>query len=181
MATHKVGGEVDAFCTRCKMTLAHTILAMLGTKVARVRCNTCGGDHAYRSAPGARSTSSTPRAPAKPKSQRVVIGWEQRLEGRDLAAAKKYSPRETFAVDELVDHMTFGIGLVTAVRHDKVDIAFKADQKTLVHGRGESPAAKPVFQPPRGKSASPADKQPSPEAESAPAEAEPESDEAAEA
>ena len=50
--THKVGGEVDAFCTRCRLTLAHTILAMVGTKLARVRCNTCNGDHAYRSAPG---------------------------------------------------------------------------------------------------------------------------------
>src|SRR5262245_65121641 len=27
MATHRVGGEVDSFCARCKMTLAHTILA----------------------------------------------------------------------------------------------------------------------------------------------------------
>ena len=30
MATHRVGGEVDASCTRCKMELAHTILAMVG-------------------------------------------------------------------------------------------------------------------------------------------------------
>ena len=30
------------------MTLAHTILAMVGTKIARVKCNTCGGDHVYR-------------------------------------------------------------------------------------------------------------------------------------
>ena len=39
MATHRVGGEVDATCTRCKMELAHTILAMVGPKIIRVRCN----------------------------------------------------------------------------------------------------------------------------------------------
>ncbi|MFY0576846.1 hypothetical protein ACN28S_23190 [Cystobacter fuscus] len=60
MATQlKVGGEVDAFCTRCRLTLAHTILAMVGTKIARVRCNTCNGDHAFRSAPGTTDRPST--------------------------------------------------------------------------------------------------------------------------
>ena len=37
----KTGGEVDCFCTRCKMVLAHTILAMVGDRPARVKCNTC--------------------------------------------------------------------------------------------------------------------------------------------
>ena len=32
--------------------LAHTILAMVGPKIVRVRCNTCGGDHAFRGAAG---------------------------------------------------------------------------------------------------------------------------------
>jgi len=58
MATLKVGGEVDAVCGRCKMTLAHTILAMVGTKPVRVQCNTCGAQHGYRSEFGA----STARA-----------------------------------------------------------------------------------------------------------------------
>ena len=26
----KVGGDVDAWCTRCKMNLGHTVLAMVG-------------------------------------------------------------------------------------------------------------------------------------------------------
>jgi hypothetical protein len=164
MATHKVGGEVDAFCTKCRMTLAHTILAMMGTKVARVRCNTCNGDHAFRSAPGSRSTSSgTPRAS---KAKKTVIGFEQRLEGKDVASARKYSPKETFTLDEVVNHPTFGLGLVSAVRGDKVDIIFKADQKTLVHARGDvgAPPAKPSFRPANVANASPADK-PTSEAE----------------
>lgn len=154
MTTHRVGGEVDAFCTRCKLTLAHTILAMVGSQIARVRCNTCGGDHTFRSAPGARAPSASPRAP-RPEKQ--VIGFEARLAGKDLAAARRYSPKETFALDEVVNHPTFGLGIVTAVRGDKVDIAFKADVRTLVHGRGE-PAPKPSFQPPRASAGGPADK-----------------------
>ncbi|MFL5319679.1 MAG: hypothetical protein ACJ790_08465 [Myxococcaceae bacterium] len=162
MATHKVGGEVDAFCTRCKMTLAHTILAMVGTKIARVKCNTCGGDHAYRSAPGA-STSAAPRKPrASAKGDapaKVVLGWTQRMAERDPASAKKYSVKESFAVDDLIDHPTFGMGFVTLVRGDKVDVSFKTEKKTLMHGKaGGISQDKPKYAPPSSARAGPADK-----------------------
>jgi len=166
MASHKVGGEVDAFCTKCKMTLAHTILAMVGTKIARVRCNTCGGDHAYRSAPG--TTTRTPAAARAAKSTsakeareaKVILSFQEQLGKYDLASAPLYSPKDTYQADQLVNHPTFGYGIVTAVRNDKVDISFKGQQKTLVHGRGGgAPASKPSFSPPkRSPTGAPADK-----------------------
>ena len=171
MATQlKVGGEVDAFCTRCRLPLAHTILAMVGTKIARVRCNTCGGDHAFRSAPGttdrpsasSRSSGGTsPRAPRAGRAsdeEKVIISFEQQLAGKDIANAPRYSPKDTYKMDQVVQHPTFGLGLVTAVRGDKVDIAFKSETKTLVHGRGGAPAEKPTFHPPSAKATGPADK-----------------------
>ena len=172
MATqHKVGGEVDAFCTRCRLTLAHTILAMVGTKIARVRCNTCNGDHVYRSAPGttdkpsasSRSSSSAsssraPRASRASAEEKIIISFEEQLAGKDIANAPRYNLRDTYKVDQVIDHPTFGLGLVTAVRGDKVDITFKSEAKTLVHARGGAPAEKPAFSPPNAKSTGPADK-----------------------
>ncbi|MFZ5471903.1 MAG: hypothetical protein ACOZIN_20930 [Myxococcota bacterium] len=152
MATHKVGGEVDAFCTRCRLTLAHTILAMVGTKIARVRCNTCNGDHAFRAEPGA----SPSRAPRAPRAAKVVISFDQRLQGKDLSRARPYSARDTYAVDDVVNHPTFGLGIVNLVRGDKVDIAFKAAEKTLVHGRAQA-TARPEFHPPQPTVDAPSD------------------------
>lgn len=173
MASHKVGGEVDAFCTRCKMTLAHTILAMMGAKIARVKCNTCGGDHAFRSAPG--STSTTARKPrAGGAATKAIIGWQQRVDEKGISNAKKYSVRQSFALDDLIEHPTFGLGLVSAVRADKIDVAFKGEQKTLVHGKGEGPVQteKPKYSPPSSARSGPADK-PVIEGEAAQAEEEP--------
>jgi hypothetical protein len=174
MATHKVGGEVDAFCTRCKLTLAHTILAMVGTKIIRVRCNTCGGDHVYRSAPGTTDRPPAARA-SKPRADRpekVVISFEDQLAGKDIANAPKYSPKDTYQLDQVIQHPTFGLGLVTLVRGDKVDIAFKSETKTLVHGRGGAPTDKPAFSPPSSRPTGPADKPVSPSTtEQAPVEA----------
>ena len=168
MATHKVGGEVDAFCTRCKMTLAHTILAMVGTTIARVQCNTCGGQHAFRSAPGASSarprqsssssaSSLASRAASREPLVKTVITFEDQLKGKDLTRARRYSPKDTYAVDEVMDHPTFGFGLVKAIRMDKVDVVFKASERTLVHGRGGTPQ-RPQFSPPQGRPSGVADK-----------------------
>ena len=143
MGAYKVGGEVDAFCTACKMLLAHTVLAMVGTKIARVRCNTCGGDHTFRSTPGRTRAPSAPRA----AHERVVISFEQRIASKDVSTASRYSPKIAYQVEQLIDHPTFGLGIVMAVREDKIDVVFKAAEKTLVHRRADA-APRPAFHPP---------------------------------
>src|SRR5215475_1176125 len=80
MATYRVGGEVDATCTRCRMELAHTILAMVGQKIARVRCNTCGSDHVYRGTQSAsRSAAARTRAASAEKATRTIVSFDAQL------------------------------------------------------------------------------------------------------
>jgi len=124
----KVGGDVDAWCTRCKMLLGHTVLAMVGSRPARVRCNTCQGEHNYRG-------SAVPARKAEPRDRPAVTSWEALLAKKDLSRARRYTAREKFAQDEVLNHPVFGIGLVQEVRGDKIQVAFKADVKTLVHGK----------------------------------------------
>lgn len=130
---HRVAGEVDAFCTRCKLTLAHTIVAMVGSKIARVRCNTCDGEHAFRTADSATRVARSSSTPAR---QRTVVSFADRLARSNPAEATPYNPKLTYALDQLINHPTFGLGIVTALRQDKIDVAFKAAAKTLIQGRG---------------------------------------------
>ncbi|HZX94165.1 MAG TPA: hypothetical protein VFE90_06585 [Myxococcales bacterium] len=134
----KVGGDIDSWCTRCKMTLGHTILAMVGSRPARVRCNTCQGEHNYRGAAAVASRKSgwEPREERERREARpAVTSWDALLAGKDLTRARKYSAKDKFTADEVIQHPTFGIGLVQEVRGDKIQVAFKADVKTLVHGK----------------------------------------------
>jgi hypothetical protein len=169
MSQNKVGGEVDAICTRCKLVrsdgrpqlLAHTILAMVGTKIARVRCNTCDSDHVYRSDAPSSSSSPTVRKAksAEAEAPKVVVSMLDELRKRDPSTLQKYSIRITFKLDDFLEHPTFGQGIVTAVRGDKIDVAFKIETRTLVHARGEGLSqAKPTFAPPAGPRSGPADK-----------------------
>lgn len=147
----RTGGEIDAYCGKCELNLAHTIIAMVGPKVVRVKCNTCGSDHQYRgeqplvkamsfAAPKKSSSGASASKPKATKAPVVVVSWDEQFKGKDLTKAKKYSPRETFAVDDVVDHPTFGLGLVRAVRGDKIEVGFKQEDKVLVHGKGAPPA-----------------------------------------
>ena len=131
---HRVGGDIDAFCTRCKMELGHTILAMVGKKPVRVRCNTCGGEHNYR-----RSSAPARKGSWVPASERAtrpaVTSWEALLREKDVSRARRYSAKERFQADDVLEHPVFGIGLVQEVHGDKMRVAFKADTKLLVHGK----------------------------------------------
>ncbi|MBV8762746.1 MAG: hypothetical protein JO257_36010, partial [Deltaproteobacteria bacterium] len=51
------------------------------------------------------------------------------------AAARAYSPRETFAVGDAIDHPKLGRGVVTAVTGQKIDVQFGDTKSTLVHAR----------------------------------------------
>ncbi len=132
----RVGGDIDALCSRCKMLLGHTVLAMVGSKPVRVRCNTCQGEHNYKAPP---SPAAEPRqrasaaARSSPKSN--VTSWEALLQGKDLSRARRYGVKERFAIDEVLQHPVFGMGVVQDVRSDKVDVVFNTGTKTLVHGK----------------------------------------------
>jgi hypothetical protein len=117
---------------------------MVGPKIVRVRCETCKAEHAYRGQVVPKGAKK-PRATRTPAAEKVVIAWEERLKGSDLTKARAYSPKETFAAEEVLNHPTFGYGIVTGIRGDKIDVAFKAFEKTLLCKRPDGLAARPTF------------------------------------
>jgi len=136
--SQRVGGDIDAWCTRCKMILGHTILALVGTRPARVRCNTCQGEHNYKASATAEAKSGgwEPKADRERRlAKPAVTSWEALLAQKDVTRARPYSARERFEADDVLNHPVFGIGLVQEVHGDKMRVAFKADTKLLVHGK----------------------------------------------
>ena len=133
----KVGGEVDALCSRCELVLAHTVHAVVSGQPVKVECNTCHVVHRYR-APAGRPTGRVPgvartqRAPKAP-----AVGFDELLSARDQSSAQPYSPGRTFLEGAVVDHPIFGRGFVSAVRGGgKIEITFRSSVKVLVHARG---------------------------------------------
>jgi hypothetical protein len=146
------GGEIDAWCTKCRMDLGHRIVALVAGVPKRVICQTCGGEHAYhapRTLPAKAGVLVRRNGPASEKrpqpagvraAQRARVeqerydAWAQRTLGRTVDAFKRYSMDLALEQGELVLHPKFGEGYVDSVREDgKVSVMFRDGARTLAH------------------------------------------------
>lgn len=150
-----VGKNIDAWCGRCKLDLAHVIVAMVGTRPVQVTCNTCGATHGYKPEKSAAPSAGAPRkrsdaakaldariervskAPSQSASS-TFKRWNALVEeGSERARnARPYSMREAYAEGELVAHPKFGVGCVTALPGDqKVELLFRDGERVLACNR----------------------------------------------
>lgn len=143
MATKKLsaGDIVEARCTRCREVRNHTIVAMVGEKVVRVECNTCGGVHNYKppvqaKPPAAPRTTGT-RTESTPRKSRKDPGAEAREEWESLRPSMKteraiaYNMEGKYKVNDLIQHPVFGLGVVKGVVPNKIEVLFKEGIKLL--------------------------------------------------
>jgi hypothetical protein len=145
----KVGGEIEAYCTACKTMKTHVVIALVDGKPAKAECLACHKQHVYRANPPGtpRARVAAPR-PAAP-SAAVPDDLDERLAGA-AAKARDYSPRQRYAIDDVVRHPSFGVGLVIALpAAQKMEVAFRAGRKLLVHERAEEAAPSTLAPPVR--------------------------------
>ena len=130
-----IGKDIDSWCTRCRMMLAHTVEAVVNGRVTRVHCNTCGGQHAHRARPPGTGTGSRART-TRAEAVKPARDYAALLRSRDPATARPYATTERFKDGELIRHPTFGLGLITALRDgNKIEVVFTDGSKTLIHRR----------------------------------------------
>jgi hypothetical protein len=148
----RAGGEIDAYCTKCRMDLNHRIIAVVeddakGTDVKRVMCLTCNGEHNYRRPLAEREREKEKKAERKaihagttgskrettPKTERSArASWEKAIAGQPPTAFKTYTIRNGFEVGDLVKHTRFGDGVVArVVDPQKVEIIFEDGPRTM--------------------------------------------------
>jgi hypothetical protein len=130
----KPGDNIDSWCGKCKMMLAHTIEAMIGRKPARVSCNTCRSQHSYKANPPGEGSRKAPGS--APSTRRSANRYQSLLKANGEAVAKLYSPGSRYELGDVLEHPTFGRGVATAVRDaTKIEVLFESGSKTLIQGR----------------------------------------------
>jgi len=135
MPRYTVGGDIDAWCNRCQLVLAHTIHAIADGKIRRVHCNTCKQQHAFRAHPPGDKGSGSERSRARPRRPQV-FDYDELLRGRGPGDARPYSTQERFETGALLTHPVFGLGVVTDTRDGrKIEVRFPKGARTLAQGR----------------------------------------------
>jgi hypothetical protein len=142
----RVAGEVDSWCTKCRLILNHRIVSMKNSKAHQVECLTCRTTHLWRpNAPGEKAPASPagdrPRAPAGGATARASRApaaakprqlWEAAIAGRGAHDFTAYDVHSTFKQGELVRHKKFGDGVVMRIIDGhKVEVLFGDEARTL--------------------------------------------------
>lgn len=119
----------------------HTIVAMVGEKIARVECNTCHGTHAYHPVKvpkvpaAAKVREQKETAPRKAKADPEAADreeWAALQPGLDPEQATPYDMDGTYRANSLLLHPVFGLGVVKALLPPrKVAVLFKDGKKLL--------------------------------------------------
>lgn len=143
-----IGENIDGYCLKCKLVLAHVIMAKVGEKVNKVKCNTCGAVHKYRpEKPAAKKTAVVkPVKPltlketiakrasaAKAQANNAPMQWDLRNRSMDRSAPiKDYSIHGQYRTKDVVTHSVFGVGFVERIVSDKsMDVLFSDSVKLM--------------------------------------------------
>jgi hypothetical protein len=136
-----VAQNVMTMCTKCEMELNHVVVAHNGAGIVeRVKCHTCGSEHKYR--------PDKKRATKKTSKKNISIEQVDPIKTFERLAQKfkekkplPYRMSGSFKSDDVIDHRTFGMGIVTNASHDKMEVAFSDGPRTLVCNRESAATA----------------------------------------
>ena len=123
-----VGGYIKYQCSRCKLELGHTIIAMIGGQPARVRCETCKTERNFR----VKKILADKKAPITRVKIHHPDLYRSKLHEAADKTPKKYRIDASLETGDAVDHVKFGRGVVLKIIHpDRADIIFQDDTRTL--------------------------------------------------
>lgn len=129
------GQNIDSYCGKCKQNLDHTIMAMDGEAIAKVRCKTCGGSHKFRSPLDVQKVRKPRAKKGAGEEATAELVWAAGLaeaKGRE----RDYNMAVKYRVGDVVNHQTFGKGVVVKLYANKCDMLFK-DRERLMASTNE--------------------------------------------
>jgi uncharacterized CHY-type Zn-finger protein len=123
-------------CSKCDAERYHRVLAHLSASEARIECEVCGSKKKLKI--GAKkmakkaSTSSTKSTRAQ---NAHVEAWTELKEKYSDLPPELYSIKGSYRTNSLIDHPSFGIGVVTESLPNKIEVCFEEGVKSLIHRR----------------------------------------------
>lgn len=140
MSAIGVGKEILSNCSKCKLILAHIIVTMKSADLPdKVMCKTCKTTQSFKDPSAKKKKTSTDsvikaaRAARGKTTESVGEMWTKAV-NKSTGGSKAYTIRGSFQMGDLIDHPTFGQGIVEKLIDDnKIEVLFQDDIRTLMH------------------------------------------------
>ena len=132
-----VAEDITTMCTKCKMEQSHVVVAHNKKGVvAKVKCHTCGNEHKYspkKKTP--RKTTKTSKKGAGKEKPDYTEEFQKLAEKYKGKEPVHYSMSGSFKAEDVIDHQSFGMGIVMSVSYQKMEVAFPDGLRVLVCDR----------------------------------------------
>ena len=103
----RLGGDIEAYCTRCKMDMTHTVEALDETgQPVRVHCNSCDSQHNYHEPRAAKWRPSAEARIPRPVGYNTPIEREEPEEPETMRL--KQAIREVLRQEGIIGHVELG-------------------------------------------------------------------------
>ncbi len=131
----ELGKEILSYCGKCKMPTGHIINSLTKKGTAdKCECQTCKALHKYRDPEKNPPKKRAAKAPAK-KTVSIEELWTEAIE-KAVGSTKPYAMDAEFEEGDLIEHATFGRGVVQElVPEKKIKVLFKEAEKLLACNR----------------------------------------------
>jgi hypothetical protein len=132
----RVGGEIAAYCGKCKDERTHIVSAMDGDIVRKVTCSMCGGTHNFKhKAPiSATASASVADGATKKRAGSRRTKEEPVFTIDPKRPIKSYDMNTNFSAGDVISHPKFGLGAVeTSLPPNKIEVRFQEGKKLLLH------------------------------------------------
>lgn len=125
--------NIIAYCAKCKASLAHTIVTMVGDRATRVTCSTCNSTHPFKHP----SEAPKPRTPRAKKGEATAASiaalWETRL-ATAKGKEQVYTMVTKYGIGDIVLHEQFGKGVVLKLSTKKCHVLFEDKERLMASG-----------------------------------------------
>jgi len=123
--------KVVSKCTKCKILLDHAVISRRAEGIAeKVKCLTCGSEHKYHPEKK-KSPGKTVRAKKVDPARDFQLLTERFKEKKPL----RYTMSGLFRTEDVIDHNTFGMGIVISAFNRQMEVVFSDRPRILVYDR----------------------------------------------
>jgi hypothetical protein len=143
-----VGGEVEAWCGKCRTHTEHHIVALVSGEPKQVICQACNSRHGYRTEPapgrgGASATADGAPAAGSGGAKRVQTPEEREASRRAeekralvkeldaVAEPRRFDPKGRYKVGEVIFHVEHGRGKIENVLKGSLLVRFRHGLRPL--------------------------------------------------
>ena len=143
------GSSINGYCSKCRADAMHVVIEASGAQVRSVRCSECGAKGKFKE-PRAKTKAAIlaarkkKKSPAQKKTGRSKASsakspkdlLNRLLLSRDMETALDYDTSVSLSTGDLVNHQSFGYGVVIEVSEEKkAKVLFATGERLLICNR----------------------------------------------